>query len=100
MTIPSAARKTELSVYLWVVTKNDKPVATDVLTVEIRGTDGQLLETIGSFSNLDASPTWVKRSFDISRYRGKSIRVSFAGSMGHGAPTWFLLDDASLNAWK
>ena len=62
--------------------------------------NGVLLETVGTFSNLDESPTYIKRRFDVSRYRGATIRIAFKGVQHQGPPTWFLLDDAALNVWR
>jgi hypothetical protein len=92
--------RAELSLYLWVVTKNKKGVANDLLTVEIRDEAGELLETIGTFSNVDAAPTYGLRRFDVSRYRGKSIQISFSSTQSQGPPTWFLLDDVQLKVWR
>jgi subtilisin family serine protease len=100
VTIPSTVRRAELGVYLWIVTKNKKRSAADVLTVEIRNERGRLLETLGTFSNLDANPTYTLQRFDVTRYRGASIRISFTGVQKQGPPTWFLLDDVALNIWR
>ena len=100
MTIPSTVSKAELSFYLWVVTKDKKPSANDVLTVEVRDASGALLGTLGTFSNLDANATYTQRRFDVSGYRGATIRISFTGIQSQGPPTWFLLDDVALNIWR
>jgi subtilisin family serine protease len=100
VTIPSTVRKAELSFYLWVVTKDKKLSADDVLTVEVRDASGALLGTLGTFSNLDANATYTQRRFDVSRYRGATIRISFTGIQSQGPPTWFLLDDVGLNIWR
>jgi hypothetical protein len=100
LTIPSTVRKAELSFYLWVVTKDKKNSADDVLTVEIRDAHGALLGTLGTFSNLDANATYTQRRFDVSRYRGATIRISFTGIQSQGPPTWFMLDDVALNIWR
>ncbi|MGZ7079960.1 MAG: S8 family serine peptidase, partial [Thermoanaerobaculia bacterium] len=100
VTIPSNVSRAELSVYLWVVARSKRQqVVDDVLKIEIRDSASRLLETVGTFSNLDASSTYVQRRFDLSRYRGKSIRISFTGIQNPGPPTWFLLDDVTLNVW-
>lgn len=96
VTIPSTVRRAELSFYLWIVTKNKKAFAADLLRIEIRDGNGTLLETLGTFSNLDACASWLQRRFDVSRYRGQTIRISFEGTMAQGPPTWFLLDDVTL----
>lgn len=100
VTIPSAVGSVQLSFYLWVVTKNKKLSAADVLSIEIRDKGGVLLETLGTYSNLDACSTYLKRQFDVTRYRGATIRISFTGVQNQGPPTWFLLDDVALNAWR
>ena len=100
VTIPSSVRKAELSFYLWIVTKGNKHSADDVLTIEVRDASGALLGTLGTFSNLDANATYTQRSFDVSRYRGATIRISFTGIQSQGPPTWFLLDDVALNIWR
>ncbi|HET7705643.1 MAG TPA: S8 family peptidase [Thermoanaerobaculia bacterium] len=100
VTVPADISRAELSVYLWIVTKNRKPTADDVLTVEIRDSNGALLETLGTFSNLDANPTYLLQRFNVSAYRGKSIKISFTGTQSQGPPTWFLLDDVALKIWR
>ena len=100
VTIPSTVSRAELSFYLWVSSKNKKKSADEVLTVEIRSGSGALLETLGTFSNLDACATYLQRQFDVSRYRGATIRISFTGVQDQGPPTWFLLDDVGLNIWR
>jgi subtilisin family serine protease len=100
VTVPSNVRKAELSFYLWVVTKDKKLSADDVLTVEVRDASGALLGTLGTFSNLDANATYTQRRFDVTRYSGKTIRISFTGIQSQGPPTWFLLDDVALNIWR
>lgn len=99
VTLPSTISRAELGFYLWVVTKDKKPQASDILTVEIRNGNGTLLETLSTFSNLDANSTYTQRRIDVSRFRGATIRISFTGVQSQGPPTWFLLDDVGLNIW-
>jgi hypothetical protein len=98
--VPSAVRRAEFSVHLWVVTKNKKSVAADVMTIEVRDENGQLLKSLGTFSNLDAGRTYAPHSFDLTEFRGRTIRVSFNGVHSQGPPTWFLLDDVAMKAWR
>ncbi len=100
VTIPSTATTAELSLYLWIVTQERGLSVDDVLSVEIRNEAGALLQTLGTFSNLDECPTYLQRRFDLSRYRGATIRISFASTEDNGGPTWFLLDDVALNVWR
>ncbi len=97
VTIPATAQSAELNFYLWVVTEERSGSADDVLNVQIRNEAGALLETLGTFSNLDACPIYVQRSFDLSRYRGETLRISFVSTEDQDRVTWFLLDDVTLN---
>jgi aqualysin 1 len=112
-TIPSNVRKAELSFYLWIVTKenngnqqgnnqgnNQGGNKDDTLTVEVRDPSGALLGTLANFSNRDANATYTQRKYDLSRYRGRPIRLSFTGIQDHDRPTWFLIDDVAVNVWK
>jgi len=99
ITVPSTVRAAELSFYLWVVSKNKKPFD-DLLKIEIRDKTGVVLETLGTFSNLDGCATYIQRQFDVTRYRGMTIRISFESVQNHGAPTWFVLDDVAVNIWR
>lgn len=98
VTIPSTASSAELSLYLWVITNEKSRSVTDVLNVEIRNEAGVLLQTLGTFSNLDESPTYIQRRFDVSRYRGATIRISMVAIEDKGGATWFLVDDVTLQA--
>ena len=100
VTIPSTVSRAELSFYLWVVTRGNKHSADDTLTVEIRDASGALLATLGTFSNLDENATYTQRRFDVSRFRGSRIRISFTGNQKNGPPTWFNLDDVAVNVWR
>jgi subtilisin family serine protease len=98
--IPSDIRSAELSFYLWVVSekkKTKKGSGSDVLKVEIRNEAGRLLDTVATYSNNDTCSTYIQRRVDLTRYRGRTIRISFTGVQDQGKPTWFLVDDVALN---
>ena len=98
ITIPSNASAVSLGFWLWVITKEHGDTADDVLKVDVRDVAGNVLEVLGTYSNLSESKTYRQHSFDMSAYRGKTIRVAFTSTADHGAPTSFLLDDVELNA--
>ncbi len=100
ITIPATVSRAELSFYLWIVTKGQKPSAGDVLTVEVRDASGTLIGTLGTFSNLDANATYTRRTFDVTPYRGATIHIGFTGIQSPGPPTYFLLDDVAVNIWR
>ena len=100
VTIPSTVSSAKLSFYLWIVSKEKSSSADDIFKVEIRDAAGALMDTLGTFSNLDDCPTYIQRRFDVTPYKGRTIRISFVSTRGSGAPTWFLLDDVGLNIWR
>lgn len=100
VTIPASVKRADLSFYLWVVTKDKKSSADDLMTVDIRNAAGTIIETIGTFSNLNANATYEQRHFDVTKYRGATIRISFTGTQSQGPPTWFFLDDVNVNVWQ
>ena len=100
VTVPSTVSRAELSFFLWIQTRGNKRTADDTMTVEIRDASGALLATLGTYSNLDANETYTQRRFDVSRFRGQRIRISFTGVQKNGPPTWFIMDDVALNVWR
>lgn len=85
-----------LRFYLRVVTRERSRNPVDVLDVEVRSESGTLLKTLASFSNLDASPDYVEHVFDLSRYAGQTIGITFTATEDRSLPTWFLLDEVTL----
>jgi subtilase family protein/peptidase inhibitor I9 len=100
LTIPVTVKKAQLSIYLWVVTKGNSKKASDTLTIEVHNAAGVLLATLASYSNLDANATYTNHQFDLTRFRGTPIKISFTGVQSNGPPTWFFLDDVNVNIWK
>lgn len=100
VTIPASARRAEMGAYVMIVTKGNSKKASDYLRFEVRDRNGKLLDTIATYSNLDDSPNYVQRRIDVSKYRGSTIRLSFTADQSNGPPTWFFLDDVSLNIWR
>lgn len=98
--VPSTATFAELGFYLWIVSRERSSRPTDILNVEIRDASGALIERIATFSNLDASASWLPRRFDVKRFAGRTIRVAFSGVQAQGAPTWFYLDDVTVIAGR
>lgn len=99
VTVPSTVGKAELSLYLWIVAKGNQRTPSDLLTVEVRDASGALLGTVGTFSNLDANATYAKKTFDITRFKGTPIHISFTGTESQGPPTYFMIDDVNVNIW-
>ena len=65
--------------------------AYDKLTASIGGT------TLASWSNLDARPGYLQKSFDVSSFAGRTVTLSFTGTEDSGLQTSFVLDDIALD---
>jgi hypothetical protein len=68
------------------------------LFVEVRNTSGTLLSTLGTYSNLNKGTAGVysQKSFDVSAYRGQTVRIQFRSTTDSSYATTFRVDSASL----
>jgi N-acetyl-anhydromuramyl-L-alanine amidase AmpD len=98
VTIPSTASTASLSFYLKVDTaETTTTTAYDTLKVQIRDASNALLTQLTSLSNLSASCCYTQKTFDISAYRGRTVRVYFEAYNDSAAQTSFVIDDAAVN---
>jgi subtilisin family serine protease len=97
VTIPSSATAATLSFYLKIDTaETTTSVAYDKLNVQIRDASGNLIATLATYSNLNASG-FTLRSFNLLAYRGQTIRIYFNGTEDSSLQTSFVIDDTALN---
>lgn len=94
--VPAGANPVTLKFWLSIGT-NEGGVPNDTLKLEIRNSSGGLLQTLQTWSNLDAG-TWAQKTFDLTSYAGQTIRVHFIAQENASAGTSFFLDDFELNA--
>jgi len=90
VTIPAGCQAT-LSLWLHVESSesgSDQP--RDTLTVMMGST------TLATLSNLDRGRGYIQRTYNVSRYAGQRLVLSFVGSEDAGGKTSFVIDDASL----
>lgn len=96
VTVPATAASANLSFALKVETKETGTTARDTFAVQIRSTSGAILQTLATYSNLDASPAYRVYSFDVSSFRGQAIQVYFIGTEDSAISTGFILDKVNL----
>ncbi|WP_277458588.1 S8 family serine peptidase [Methylococcus capsulatus] len=70
--------------------------ARDTLTVTVRNTAGTVLKTLATYSNRDRSSGYVQKRFDLSEYKGQTIRLQFRGVENSSRATSFFVDDVAL----
>jgi len=97
--IPSTATSATLSFYLHIDTaETTTSTAYDKLVVSLQNTSGTTLKTLATYSNLNKVSGYVLRTFDVSAYKGQTVRVYFKGTEDSSLQTSFVLDNVSLIA--
>ena len=66
------------------------------LAVEIQSSSGTVLKSLATYSNLNKGTAYVERSFDVSAYKGQTIRVSFKATEDVSLQTSFFIDDTAV----
>lgn len=95
--IPSAAASATLSFWLRVVSdETTTTTAYDTLKIQLRNSSNQVVATLGTYSNLNKGSVYVQRSFNVTAYKGQTLRVYFEGIEGSQVATSFLVDDVSV----
>lgn len=95
--IPSTV--TTATLKFWLLVDSDETTTTqayDTLKVQVRSTSNAVLATLATYSNLNKGTAYVQRTFDVSAYKGQTIRVYFEGIEGSTVATSFVVDDVSL----
>ena len=87
-----------MSFYLKIDTaETTTTTAFDTLRVQIRNSSNTVLATLATYSNLNPSSGYFLKTFDVSAYRGQTIRVYFLGVEDGSLQTSFVIDDTALN---
>ena len=99
--IPGTALSAKLSFAYKVYTaETPQSTAYDTLTVKLFNTAGELLQTLTTYSNLDAqNPVWQSSSeYDLSAYKGQSVVLAFIYSspIKVNKVTHFYVDEVRL----
>ena len=97
VTIPADACSVSLKFWLWIATSERASApANDQLVLTVRNTSGGILGTLVTYSNRNSSRTYQQRSFDLSAYKGQTVRIQFVGTENSSRATHFLIDDSEL----
>jgi hypothetical protein len=98
VTIPANATLATLNFYLKIDTaETTTTTAFDKLQVQIRNSSNTVLTTLATYSNLNKGTVYVLKSFNVTAFKGQTIRVYFLGTEDSSLQTSFLIDDTSLN---
>lgn len=95
--IPSTAASAKLGFWLKVVSSETTTSSSyDKLKVQVRSGSNAVLATLATYSNLNKGTSYVQKTFDLSAYKGQTVRIYFEGVEGSTIPTAFLIDDVTL----
>jgi hypothetical protein len=98
VTIPAGATSATLNFYLKIDTaETTTTTAFDKLQVQIRNSSNTVLTTLATYSNLNKGTVYLLKSFDVTSFKGQTIRVYFLGTEDSSLQTSFLIDDTALN---
>lgn len=98
VTIPAGATSATLNFYLKIDTaETTTTIAFDTLKVQVRNSSNTVLATLATYSNLNKGTVYLLKSFDLTAYKGQTIRVYFLGVEDGSLQTSFLIDDTALN---
>ncbi len=97
VTIPSAAATATLK--FWLRVDSDETTTTnayDTLKVQVRNSSNTVLATLATYSNLNKGTSYLQKSFDLSAYKGQTVRIYFLGVEGSTVATSFVVDDVTV----
>lgn len=96
--IPSNITTATLTFWLHIDTAETTTTAqNDKLTLTIRNSANTVLSTLATYSNLNKNTGYAQKTFDLSAYKGQTIRIYFTGTENSSRQTSFVLDDFALN---
>jgi hypothetical protein len=92
--------KTSATLTFWLhidTAETTTTIAYDTLAVQIRNSSGTLLQTLATYSNLNAAAGYAQKTFNLSAYIGQTIRVYLTATEDSQLQTSFVVDDFALN---
>jgi Zn-dependent metalloprotease len=97
VTIPDTASSAMLGFAMHVDTAEfSTAIGYDKLAVTLKNQAGVVLATLATYSNLNAATGYQLRAFDVLRYRGQTLTLSFVMTEDYSLQTSFTVDKVSL----
>ncbi|MGW3617330.1 M28 family peptidase [Micromonospora arida] len=93
VTVPAGCASYTLSFWTRIDTaETTTSTAYDKLTVRMGST------TLATYSNLNASSSYVQRTLNVASYAGQTVTLTFTGTEDSSLQTSFVIDDVTLQA--
>lgn len=96
VSLPASATTITLAFYLHISTEEQSGASYDTLAVRLLATNGTILKTLRTYSNLQERDDYRLESFDLSEFRGRTVRIEFVGREDNGSVTSFVIDDVAV----
>uniref|UniRef100_Q01PU7 Uncharacterized protein n=1 Tax=Solibacter usitatus (strain Ellin6076) TaxID=234267 RepID=Q01PU7_SOLUE len=97
VTLPATLTSATLSFWLHIDTSETSTTAArDTLKVQVANSAGTVLATLAAYSNLNRNAGYTQRTFDLSSYKGQTIKILLTGVENSSLQTSFVLDDFAL----
>jgi subtilisin family serine protease len=94
--VPSTANTVTLSFWLKISSAETTTTTVfDRLQVQIRNSSNTVLTTLATYSNLDETTGYTFKTFDLTAFKGQTIRIYFLGTEDSSLATSFVIDDTS-----
>ena len=86
--VPRDARKATLKFSLLTET-DEEDDSTDSLALNVRSQSGKLLKTLATFKGQGAEPRYRPKAFDLTAYRGSTVKIEFSARTSAAENTIF-----------
>jgi subtilase family serine protease len=98
VTIPANITKATFTFYLHVDTyQRTTTQVVDYMKAQVRDPNNVILKLLQLYSNLNAAPGYSLQTFDVTAFKGQTIRLYFLGVQTGSTPTSFVIDDCALD---
>jgi hypothetical protein len=99
VTIPPGVQTSTLTFYLKITTNDSTTVPYDYFYADIRDTSGILIQNLVTLSNADVGTygSYALLTFDLSAYRGQTVRLYLWATNDATLTTSFFVDDTAIN---
>jgi Zn-dependent metalloprotease len=94
--IPAATASATLTFALHIDTNERGTRIYDRLVVAVKNVNGAVLDTLATYANTNAADGYQVRTFDLSKYRGQTVVLSFVATEDSSLQTSFVIDKVSV----
>lgn len=96
ISIPANVTVASLSFWYYITTKENTFTEYDKLYVTIRDSYGNFLAYAANLSNVNATTGYVEKTFDMTPYKGQTVKIRFGATTDSSNTTTFRIDDVSI----